>query len=213
MANQGPNRWWLAAAGLAVILIVAAVYGSFLGARLSGPDRGSVYRPLVRHRISEIHCYDTGTTACEQETPAFSKEFTVGYLLADRSQGTRALYFCVDQNQGRSLATVDRAECDGMPQVTQLGFLFTDSNVEVATPLYRCQRADSGDTLLTDDGSECVLAGYNDPERLGYVAGAGFLSQRRLNELCDVTEQTCLDPTRQALPVCTALQEFCKGPI
>jgi len=63
---------WVILIGVGVVIIVLAViYGQYLGARaivLQGPDQNVVIeRPLVRHQTSLNHCYDNGSRYCERK--------------------------------------------------------------------------------------------------------------------------------------------------
>lgn len=202
---------------VAVVLVLALLVPLSRYARVAllAPDAGRIFRPIVRHQISQRHCYDDGSRVCERQSPQrYKKEFTVGFVAAAERPSSRALYSCFDALNQRFTVTLDKAECVALqfPGIRLLGYVFTTSGVEAPTPLYRCINAESQDTLLTDGPRECtLLGGYGTPELLGYLFGAGHLPQRRLNELCAALESACA--LGQGTPTtCTAKESFCRGP-
>lgn len=205
--------WGIVGAGSLLVLILLAMNGQQLSASLLAPDISQDFRPLVRHQISQKHAYDDGSTFSENR--GFTKEFTLGYLLSNRRTRqirTMPLYSCANRREDRYVATTDRRDCRRMQSTYQLGHLVVEPAIEAATPLYRCIDTTSGDHLLTDDTTECTaLASYNEPELLGYMAGAGHLPQRRLNEFCNTVAAECA-AGRASAATCTAQTSFCKGP-
>lgn len=205
--------------GVAVILILMALWavgGEYLGASLLGPDVTQRYRPLVRHQISQQHAYDDGSLFSENQ--GFSKEFTLGYAFHKKVKAVESLplYSCADLRTLRFSVTTNPQECkaQGFRRVYPLGWIATTNSIEAPATLYRCLNASSGDVLLTDDGDECALvAGYGEPEILGYIASAGHLPQRRLNDLCDVVATQCRQSATGVIkPICDVQAGLCKGP-
>lgn len=206
-------RWRLgthrprAGALVAVALVgvaAAAALGHSVGVAALGvvpPDLGPTmdYAPLVRHQISQRHCYDNGSFLCEETAsfkPAFDKEFTLGYLFQDSRQpalGLAPLYHCVDKRRGGTgfnFVLADTVDGDARRLCRDLGFrpfllghIARTPAFEAPQALYRCWGF-SFDSLLTDDPNECGLSGYFFTERLGYLAAGGTLPLRRLSELC-----------------------------
>lgn len=196
---------------LACVLLL----GHFASASLLGPDRTNKLHPLVRHNTSQVHCYDSGTDQCE--VAGFQKEFTLGYLAMQKKANTTELYKCVRPDANLHFVTTNRKECRQSPwfstSITNLGFIFKDSNLEASMPLYRCLNSDKTDTLLTDDPAECSILSYDPPTPLGYVIEGAGLPQRRLNNLCQELDSRCASsPTGALGEICDLRAGLCKGP-
>ncbi|MBI4022374.1 MAG: hypothetical protein HY372_03365 [Candidatus Andersenbacteria bacterium] len=185
-----------------VALTAQAVWSAAAASVFADLGPGMSYTPLVRHQISQRHCYDDGSFFCEEargEKPAFSKEFTLGYLFEKSRQlglGLAPLYACQDTGRrglGRQFILADTVDGDARrvcrsfqmhPQ--RLGYVAREPLFEAAQALYRCWGGEF-DTLLTDDPNECTLSGYLFTERLGYIVAGGTLPLRRLAELCETS--------------------------
>src|SRR3989344_7541498 len=224
MAKQtsGNNTMKWALLGVVVVLFVAVLYlvgGDYLTASLTGPDVVSNYNPLVRHQESQNECVDDGSQFCEES--GFTKEFTLGYIFGRKRTGkgldSVPLYSCANRRGRTFLVTKDLSECKDTRAAKmtryQLGFIATTNTFEAPTALYRCFNKSSKSMILTDDPDECALAEYGEAEQLGYVASAGHLPQRRLNEFCGTVQTECSKtPNRVPATVCAARESFCKGP-
>lgn len=188
--------------------------GAYLGASLFGKDVARSYTPLVRHQISQQHCYDDGSQLCEKavgKQGSFAKEFTIAYLFRQKPYdglATDTLYVCGPTSRRASAATLDPATCKSAGQrAYRLGFIAKTADFEAPVALFACQLAAAEDVLITDDENECTLAGYGTATKLGYAASAGYLSRRRLEGLCAVIAPQC--PQSATSPVCQAAHTFC----
>lgn len=218
-----PYTSWgiLAVAVILLGLVVGPRLLPYLGANLSGPDIGSLYKPLVRHEISQLHCYDAGNQNCESAVDqSFSKEFTLGYLFKNATPNPTtpvlSLYSCTNTTHGFSIGTTT-SDCKkrGFPTITLLGFIFQTPAVEAPFPLYRCFGNNGQDALLTDDPNECSVVSYNTPTLLGYMAGAAYLPQQRLNDVCSQVKTACSQyggGTGALKNLCTSQTKLCIGP-
>lgn len=199
--NISHTKAWGAVIVVILIAVVAVItqFGDLVGARLDAPDVGQEFRPLVRHQISQKHCYDDGSDFCESKGGDFAKEYTLGYLLKKdkTSQGTKGkpLYSCAGTKNANYTATLNQKEnCKGSQGYNKrytLGYLLETPDVEASTAIYQCFGQGGGDTLLTDDPNECALVGYGEASLLGYAASAGNLPTRRLTELCALSQTAC----------------------
>src|SRR5688572_14393558 len=87
----------------AIFLIALTITPLYAAGQLSADFGKQVeFVPLVRHMISQVYCYDIGTTDCETTShfgTHFTKEHTLGFLLdGPRSKmnalGFKPLYVC-----------------------------------------------------------------------------------------------------------------------
>ena len=147
------------------------------------------YVPLVRHMMSQLHCYDTGTDDCETFDhfgSGFDKEHTMGFLFdGSRSQmrrlGFEPLYLCeARDDSGLMMVTAGTTEedpkdtCrDARFRADRVGYISPTNQIEAPWPLYRCVHPGSQDTLLTDAPSECAAQAYGPAELLGYLYAGG----------------------------------------
>lgn len=209
--------WGVIGSGVIIVgLALVSPLGAYLRSAIVGPDINAAYRPLVRHQKSQVHCYDNGSQFCESRTQPFTKEFTIGYLAAPGAKpvssiGTAMLYSCANQAKGKFYLTLNKAECgkgSGHASTIALGHVFSQPGVEAPVALYRCLNDDRTDALATDDPNECALVGYHQPEMLGYVAGAGYLAQRRLEDLCTSINTACAQGGASA-SLCQQRLAFC----
>lgn len=210
----------LAVAVVLLALIVGPQLSAFMGASLLGPDRGSTYSPLVRHEISQSHCYDNGSQLCENSTVgAFSKEFTLGYLFSspttNAATAMKSLYGCMNSSKRFSVGTTT-SDCQarGFTKTYLIGYMFQTPAVEASFPIYRCFGSSNGDTLVTDDTSECSSLGYSSAELLGYAGGSAYLPQQRLNDICTHVSKVCdaYSHTGAVKNMCEAQLKLCVGP-
>jgi hypothetical protein len=150
------------------------------------------FKPLVRHMISQVHCYDTGSDDCETDAhlgASFTKEHTMGFLLDGSSRkmqdrGFEPLYFCeARDDSGVMMVTAGTVESDPREVCRDAGFrprragyISATDQLEAPWPLYRCVHPTTHDTLLTDDAAECTAATYGSAELLGYLYAGGPLS-------------------------------------
>ena len=150
------------------------------------------FTPLVRHMVSQLHCYDTGTDDCET-TPHFSnsgftKEHTMGFLLngsrrAMRARGFKPLYLCKTRNDNNvMMVTAGTTEDDPKRACRNEGFrgkragyISATDQIEAPWPVYRCTHPDTHDTILTEDPAECTTQAYAPAELLGYLYAGGPL--------------------------------------
>lgn len=201
---------------LVAVAVVASVLllGQIVSASLAGPDRTSDFKPLVRHSISQAHCYDNGTDMCENA--GYSKEFTIGYLATSAvGSSTVPLYGCHNRAGNLFFAATSPKECKnvGATKAFVLGHLFTDNNLETPFSLYRCLNSEGKDALLTDDPSECSLVNYNNVQLLGYLPAGGTIPQQRLNDMCATVDKYCTGSETGALKdICEVHTGLCKGP-
>ncbi len=208
---------WIAVTVAVVIVLVLlnlSTISAYLGASLLGPDVATKYSPLVRHQISQRHCYDNGSQFCEQNFGGgfqFDKEFTVAYLFASRpSIASTPLYSCTNTKvPGETYRiTTKRAECNRAKLSSfVLGHVATAQDFEAPVALWRCLKNDTSDPLVTDDPNECALSEYAKPTLLGYAATAGYLPSRRLGELCTVAQRQCNAGDSQ---MCNAHASYCE---
>jgi len=175
---------------------VAALFISLLGLPLlaaNGMDadfgRTVEFVPLVRHMMSQLHCYDTGTDDCEETDHLgsnFTKEHTLGFLLdGSRSKmsqrGFVELYVCEARDDSQTMMVASgvtdedpRDACrDADYRPKRAGYISATDQIEAPWALYRCTHSDTNDTLLTHDPSECTAQSYNAAELLGYLYAGG----------------------------------------
>lgn len=154
--------------------------------------RSVEFVPFVRHMMSQLHCYDTGTNECEKTShlgTSFTKEHTMGFLL-DGSRhrlsqfGFEPVYVCEGRhNSGVMMVTagtVDdnpRQECRdaGFRPAKRVGYISSTDQIEAPWALYRCVEPTTHDTLLTHNTAECTTASYGAAELLGYLYAGGPL--------------------------------------
>jgi hypothetical protein len=182
---------WLLIVIIFFPLTINAVIDSFTAADLGTRFE---YLPIVRHQISQRHCYDTGNSHCEtpdRNKPAFAKEFTLGFLfdgLGPRNnQFFSPIYACLARglkDTAKYDIVVDSAElnarryCSTLDlRAKRLGYIANDEIVEAPVALYRCYSNDRIDVLLTVGSDECSIAGYTSPELLGYLMAGGSSSK------------------------------------
>ncbi len=152
------------------------------------------YVPLVRHMMSQVHCYDTGTDDCETKSHLgtnFTKEYTLGFLLDGSRRrmkhlGFEPLYLCKSRDDnGVMMVTAGTTEDD--PKDTcrdanfrpkRAGYISPTNQIEAPWPLYRCTNPDTSDTLLTDNPAECTAQAYDPAQLLGYLYAGGPLPLR-----------------------------------
>jgi hypothetical protein len=177
------------------IAIIAALIGLPLYAVTSlTEDFGKHvdFMPLVRHMISQVHCYDTGTTECENHSHLgthFTKEHTMGFLFDGSSRkmrdlGFEPLFLCkARDHSGLMMVTAGTTDSDPKDECRDAhfkphlaGYISPTDGIEAPWPLYRCIHAVTHDTLLTDDAAECSSAGYGAAELLGYLYAGGPLT-------------------------------------
>lgn len=206
-----------------VIVVIAIMFAfplsSYLKSAILNPDINRPFVPLVRHQKSQVHCYDNGTNVCETKKQPFEKEFTIGYLLTQSSSAIAgnpmaSLYSCANGQTGKYYVTLNAAECgtaNGYNNTSPLGKILTTPSIEAPATLYRCMNTDKTDTLLTDDPRECSLVNYDAPETLGYVASAGYLSQRRLEDLCTSVGTACSQGLASTA-LCQVRTSLCTAP-
>lgn len=200
------------------VIILAGVFSSYLGARLSGPDVARLFRPLVRHQISQVHCYDDGSLFCESRKDEYKKEFTIGYIPQSiprkNEVATETLYSCASPRDNKFFVARGQQEYKqtcrkNYNQTYRLGYIFQQPVIEASTPLYRC--TSDTDTLLSDSKVECdAQEGYTKPVLLGYVAGAGYLPQRSLGQLCSLASTYC-GTGSMASGFCSQQQLICQN--
>lgn len=160
------------------VLIVGAALFSYtyyvgrplglFGARLTGPDRGSVFSPLVAHsRSAAGPCYDEGTQYCEKLGGGAKQ--TVGFLFYQRPNGIQSdpLYGCTESNNATAqyLLTTTYTECrQKKAKPYQYGFVAKSDNFENSTPLIYCE----GSGEVVADASACT----GTARQLGYMTAA-----------------------------------------
>lgn len=213
---------WGAVGGFVVVLalILMSPLGSFLRTAIVKPDINRNYRPLVRHQQSQVHCYDNGSLFCENRKPPFTKEFTIGYLMANASIPVTGieramLYSCANYSTGHYIVTLIQAQCGigtAYPTKLALGYVFSEPSIETPVMLFRCLDTAGTDMLVTDDPQECDLVGYQERQFLGYVGSAGYLWQRRLEDFCTTVSNACV-AGRASASLCQERQAFCGFPL
>lgn len=145
--------------------------------------------PLVRHMMSQVHCYDTGTTECEHARhldASFTKEHTMGFLLDGsrrklRDRGFEEFYLCTARDDSHTMMATSgvadddpRDACrDANYRPRQTGFISSTSQLEAPWALYRCTHSETHDALLTHDPAECTAQSYEAAELLGYLYAGG----------------------------------------
>jgi hypothetical protein len=150
------------------------------------------FEPLVRHMMSQVHCYDTGTDDCEDTHHfgnSFTKEHTLGFLLDGSrrkmsERGFEPLYVCESRDDsGVMMVTSGVTEEDPRRacrnegfRARQAGYISSSDQIEAPSALYRCMHPDTHDTLLTHDPTECAAQAYDAAELLGYLYAGGPLS-------------------------------------
>src|SRR3989344_5773700 len=186
------NRSIVFGAGTCAILLALAV-GLPLYAAVNemSADYGRTieFVPLVRHMMSQLHCYDTGTDDCEDTnhfTSSFTKEPTLGFLLdgsrrklSDRD--FKELYLCQARDDSHTMMvtsgvadTDPRHACrDAGYRPRRAGYISSTDQIEAPWALYRCTHPDTHDTLVTDDPGECTAQAYDSAELLGYLYAGG----------------------------------------
>ena len=187
------KKSWAAAGGMATALLFLVVGIPLYAAINSSADYGKLvdFEPLVRHMISQVHCYDTGTDDCEKEShmgSKFTKEHTMGFMLDGSSRkmserGFLPLYLCeARDNSGVMMVTGGLLEDDPRDACRDAGFRYDRAGYISATdqfeapwPLYRCVHPDTNDSLLTDTPAECTAASYDTAELMGYLYAGGPL--------------------------------------
>lgn len=186
-------KFLLVGIGVMAPLVALAIRGP-----LTRSDLGSQfdYRPLVRHQISQRHCYDSGSYYCEtpsRSKPAFMKEFTMGFLFDGigprRDYNFNAIYACEEKgrvDKGKYDVLVDNVDgnakrgCHNQGlRTTQLGYVAFIPDIEAPVALYRCRSLDGSDVLLTNDTNECLTVGYGSGKLLGFIMAGGELAQKR----------------------------------
>lgn len=149
------------------------------------------FKPLVRHMMSQVHCYDEGTDDCETTDhmgTSFTKENTLGFLLdGSRSKvsrlGLEPLYICeARDDSGVMMVTAGTTEDDPKDacrdadfRPNHVGYISPTDQIEAPSALYRCVHPETHDTLLTHDAGECTAAAYGSAEMLGYLYAGGPL--------------------------------------
>ena len=184
------KRNWLLGSG--ALTLLALVVGIPLYAA-SGPsaDFGKTieFLPLVRHMISQVHCYDTGTDNCETTDhmgTSFTKEHTLGFLLdGSKSKmttlGFKPVYLCEARDDsgvmmitGGLLESDPRGACRAAGfRYDQVGYISSTNQIEAPSALFRCVHPDTKDTLLTRNAGECAAASYGSAQLLGYLYAGG----------------------------------------
>ena len=145
--------------------------------------------PLVRHMMSQVHCYDTGTDDCETEShfdASFTKEHTLGFLLDGSrrrmtERGFEELYICEGRDDSHTMMVTSgvadddpRDACrDAGYRPRRAGYISSTDQIEAPWALYRCTHPDTHDTLVTDDPGECTAQAYDSAELLGYLYAGG----------------------------------------
>ncbi len=151
--------------------------------------RSVEFVPLVRHMMSQVHCYDTGTEDCEEADhigTTFTKEHTLGFLLdGSKSKmtalGFKPVYLCEARDDsgvmmvtGGLLENNPKAACRATGfRYDHVGYISTTNQIEAPWALYRCLHPDTHDTLLTDNQGECAAQSYDAAELLGYLYAGG----------------------------------------
>lgn len=181
--------------GGAFATLLALFIGLPLYAAVSDPSadygRSIEFVPLVRHMMSQLHCYDTGTDKCETEhhfDTSFTKEHTLGFLLDGSrrkltDRGFEELYICESRDDSHTMMVTSgvtdedpRDACrDANFRPHRAGYISATDQFEAPWALYRCVHPATHDTLLTDDQAECTAQGYNSAELLGYLYAGGPL--------------------------------------
>lgn len=149
------------------------------------------FKPLVRHMMSQVHCYDEGTDDCETTDhmgTSFTKEHTLGFLLdGSRSKvsrlGLEPLYICeARDDSGVMMVTAGTTEDDPKDacrdadfRPNHVGYISPTDQIEAPSAIYRCVHPETHDTLLTHDADECTAAAYESAEMLGYLYAGGPL--------------------------------------
>lgn len=217
------NATMLTLAGVGILVVAILVYfswiGSYLGARLFGPDIGSWYTPLVHHvqylsGLGVVDCYDSGSSAyfCEEQLrPTFIKRRTLVYLYSGLPpKAYRELYSCAKSHvlgspvitEGYEVTT-NRAECQAKDlRAFRLGYLFEQPQGEASVALYKCKSAETNSTLLTVDSHDCKLTGFSEPVLLGYGTLAASWPMEQLFGACAATKAAC--DASSTLKSCTA---------
>jgi hypothetical protein len=151
--------------------------------------RSVAFVPLVRHMMSQVHCYDTGTEDCEGTRhlgSSFTKEHTLGFLLDGsrkkmQQRGFEELYICEARDDSHTMMVTSgvaddnpRDACrDADYRPRRAGYISSTTDIEAPWALYRCIHEETHDTLLTDDPGECTSQNYNPAELLGYLYAGG----------------------------------------
>lgn len=189
------RNMFLGSSALLILLTLAVAIPLYAAGTLSA-DFGKFieFKPLVRHMISQVHCYDVGTNDCETTShfgSNFTKEHTLGFLLDGSRHRMNALnfkplYLC-EARDGSGVMMVTGGLLENDPRgacraagfrYKQAGYISSTNQIEAPFPLYRCVQPTTHDTLLTHDASECTTALYGSAELLGYLyAGGPLLSQ------------------------------------
>lgn len=179
------------AVGMLSTLFIAVLSIGPLSAATATEDYGTFveFKPLVRHMISQLHCYDVGTDDCEDTSHLgtnFTKEHTLGFLLYGSSRrmsslGYKPLYLCEARNNSHLMMVtggllendpVDACR-DANFRHDRAGYISATANIEAPSPLYRCLHATTHDTLLTKNPAECTSATYGAAQLLGYLYAGG----------------------------------------
>src|SRR3989344_8110487 len=171
---------------------VAALFISLMGLPLLAADgmdadfgRTVEFVPLVKHMMSQVHCYDTGTDDCETTDhfgTSFTKEHTLGFLLDGsrskmRTLGFEPLYVCESRDDsgvmmvtGGLLENDPKGACRAAGfRYNHIGYISSTNQIEAPSALYRCMHPGTHDTLLTHDAGECAAATYSSAALLGYL--------------------------------------------
>lgn len=154
-------------------------------------DKFIEFKPLVRHMISQVHCYDEGTDDCETTDhlgASFTKEHTLGFLVDGstskmRRLGLEPVYVCEDRDDsGVMMVTAGTLEEDPKDacrdadfRPDHVGYISPTDEIEAPFELYRCVHPTTNDTLLTHDPNECSAATYGPAELMGYLYAGGPL--------------------------------------
>ncbi len=154
--------------------------------------RSISFTPLVRHMISQVHCYDIGTDDCETTSHlgnVFTKEHTLGFILDGSARkmserGFKPLYLCEARDKsGVMMVTAGTTESDPVKacrtagfRAKRAGYISSTNQIEAPWPLYRCVHPDTKDTLLTDSPAECASQSYGSARLLGYLYAGGPLT-------------------------------------
>jgi hypothetical protein len=185
------KRSWYLGGGALITLLTLAVGIPLYAANGPAADFGKTveFLPLVRHMISQVHCYDIGTDDCEAKNhlgTTFTKEHTLGFLIDGSSRkmsqlGFKPVYLCeARDNSGVMMVTGGLLENDPKAacraagfRYKQVGYISSTNQIEAPSALFRCVHPDTKDTLLSRSGAECSAASYGPAQLLGYLYAGG----------------------------------------
>jgi hypothetical protein len=179
-------------AALAILFIGLPLYAGMTASPTADFGRSVEFLPLVRHALSQLHCYDVGTDECEKTSHMgnkFMKEHTLGFLLDGSNKkmekaGFEPLYLCESRDDDHVMMVTGglreddpkRACRDEGFRAKKAGFISSTDDIEAPWALYRCTHPATNDTLLTHDPAECTAATYGPAELLGYLYAGGPLT-------------------------------------